>query len=221
MTLRLLDLCCGVGGAARGYSLAGFTVLGVDLAHDLDYPYGYVVDDAMRFLRRSGRFFDAIHASPPCQQHSSLTKGTNAGREYVDLIAPMRRALNRSGKPYVIENVVGAPLRRDLMLCGEMFGLNVIRHRVFELGGWQLDAQIEHVPHRGRVAAMRHSETHEGPYFGIYGDGGGKGTTEQWQDALRINWTTNRAQLAQAIPPAYTQWIGTQLAEHLTQKRAA
>lgn len=221
MTLRLLDLCCGVGGAARGYELAGFTPLGVDLARDLHYPYGYVVDDALSFLRRHGGDYDAIHASPPCQRHSSLTKGTNQGREYVDLIASLRRMLNRNGCPYVIENVVGAPLRRDLVLCGEMFGLAVIRHRIFELGGWELDEVPAHVPHRGRVAAMRHSETFDGPYFGIYGDGGGKGTTQQWQAALGIDWTRSRAQLAQAIPPAYTRWIGEQLAAELGKRRAA
>jgi DNA (cytosine-5)-methyltransferase 1 len=219
--IRLLDLCCGVGGAARGYADAGFTVLGVDLAGRLDYPYGYVVADALTFLRRHGSGYDAIHASPPCQRHSSLTRGTNAGREYVDIIAPLRTALRKTGRPYVIENVVGAPLRRDLMLCGEMFGLPVIRHRIFELGGWELDEQIEHKPHRGRVAAMRHGETFTGPYLPIYGDGGGKGTTQQWQQGLGIDWTSSRAQLSQAIPPAYTRWIGSQLVRQVSGRRAA
>ena len=109
-----------------------------------------------------------------------------------------------SGKPYVIENPAARP---DVVLCGEMFGLKVIRHRNFELGGWKAEAPT-HVAHRGRVAGMRHGEWFTGPYFAVYGNGGGKGTVTQWQDAMGIDWTDNRKSIAEAIPPAYTGYLG-------------
>lgn len=126
------------------------------------------------------------------------------------LIEPVRKVLDELGKPYVIENVQGAPLRRDLTLCGEMFGLGVIRHRYFELGNWEATPPA-HVPHRGRVAGWRHGVYYDGPYFAVYGDGGGKGTIPQWQEALGISWTSERHELAEAIPPAYTEFIGSEL----------
>jgi DNA (cytosine-5)-methyltransferase 1 len=95
-----------------------------------------------------------------------------------------------------------------------MFGLKVIRHRYFELGGWRA-RPAAHQPHRGRVAGWRHGKFYDGPYFAVYGDGGGKGTVEQWQDALGIDWTSDRRELAEAIPPAYTEFIGRQLIEAL------
>jgi DNA (cytosine-5)-methyltransferase 1 len=112
----------------------------------------------------------------------------------------------------VIENVAGAPIRRDLVLCGEMFGLSVIRHRFFELGGWTAD-RPEHRKHRGRVAGMRHGEWFTGPYFAVYGDGGGKGSVAQWQEAMGIDWTDVRKEIAEAIPPAYTEFIGHRFAD--------
>jgi DNA (cytosine-5)-methyltransferase 1 len=139
-----------------------------------------------------------------------LTAGTNKGREYPQLIPATRSALDRSGLPYVIENVIGAPVRRDVMLCGEMFGLAVIRHRLFELGGWTM-TQPAHPRHRGRVAGMRHGEWFQGPYFAVYGEGGGKGTVPQWQAAMGIDWTDDRKAIAEAIPPAYTRLIGAEL----------
>ena len=99
--------------------------------------------------------------------------------------------------PNVIENVQGSSLRRDVTLCGEMFGLAVIRHRYFEMGGWTPTAPA-HVPHRGRVAGMRHGEWFTGPYFAVYGEGGGKGTVAQWQAAMGIDWTSERREIAEA-----------------------
>jgi DNA (cytosine-5)-methyltransferase 1 len=202
-----------------GYRRAGFDVIGVDLEHHA-YPAGEfhqadaldALDEVLRTGRYAGRRIDAVHASPPCQTHSALTKG-NRAREgwqdgHVDLIAGTRDRLERTGLPWVIENVQGAPVRRDLTLCGEMFGLAVIRHRYFELGGgWTMDAPA-HKPHRGRVAGMRHGQWFTGPYFAVYGLGGGKGTVAQWQEAMGIDWTTDRRELAEAIPPAYTELIG-------------
>lgn len=217
---KLLDLYCCAGGAAMGYHRAGFDIVGVDIAPQPDYPFEFHQGDAIEFLKKHGHEFDAAHGSPPCQASCTLTKGTNKGREYQQLIPATRDAFEASGLPYVIENVQGADVRRDLTLCGEMFGLGVIRHRYFELGGWTMPAP-EHKPHRGRVAGWRHGKFYDGPYFAVYGNGGGKGTVEQWQQAMGIDWTTDRKTLAEAIPPAYTEHIGRQLLAHLNLEAAA
>jgi hypothetical protein len=214
----LLDLFCCAGGAGEGYRRAGFEVVGVDVDRHR-YPAGEfhrggalpVLRHLIRYGHVFGRRFDAIHASPPCQNESALTKGNRKRAGWTDRHAPMieatRQLLEATGLPYVIENVQGAPVRRDLTLCGEMFGLAVIRHRYFELGGWSMAAPA-HVPHRGRVAGMRHGEWFTGPYFAVYGLGGGKGSVAQWQAAMGIDWTSDRRELAEAIPPAYTELVG-------------
>jgi hypothetical protein len=207
---RVLDLFSGIGGAAKGYDDAGLLVArGVDIVHRARYPYSFALDDALLYAEAHGDEYDVIHASPPCQFSSTLTKGTNKGREYLNLIPETRKILDRIGKPYVIENVQGSEVRRDLTLCGEMFGLAVIRHRYFELGNWTAEAP-QHIKHRGRVAGMRHGEWFTGPYFAVYGDGGGKGSVADWQRAMGIDWTGVRKEIAEAIPPAYTQYIGEQ-----------
>jgi hypothetical protein len=205
---RLLDLFCCAGGAGMGYHRAGFEVVGVDIAPQPNYPFEFHQGDALDYVAEHWREFDAIHASPPCQGHTSL-KAVH-GNDWPLLIPETRRLLVATGLPFVLENVVGAPLRRDLVLCGEMFGLSVIRHRAFEFGAWTA-APIPHVPHRGRVAGMRHGEWFEGPYFAVYGNGGGKGSVQQWQQAMGIDWTAVRREIAEAIPPAYTGFIGSQL----------
>jgi hypothetical protein len=207
----LLDLFCGAGGATRGYQQAGFHVVGVDIDPQPDYcDDEFVQAEALDYLLGHGLRFDAIHASPPCQASSNLTKGTNKGREYPQLIPSTRALLDCYRVPTVMENVQGSDLRRDLTLCGEMFGLNVIRHRYFEING-ALVLQPPHKPHRGRVAGLRHGTWYEGPYFAVYGEGGGKGTVAQWQQAMGIDWTDNRKSIAEAIPPAYTEYLGSQL----------
>jgi DNA (cytosine-5)-methyltransferase 1 len=222
---ELLDLFCGAGGAARGYQLAGFEVTGVDINPQPDYCGDrFIQGDALDFLAKFGPMFDAIHASPPCQASSALTKGTNAGRAYAQLIPPTRRLLLslRSvwpGIPTVIENVQGSDLRRDLTLCGETFGLDVIRHRYFEIEGFEAAAPA-HIPHRGRVRGWRHGVYYDGPYVAVYGDGGGKGSVAEWQAAMGIDWTEDRKAIAEAIPPAYTEHIGRQLIQHLSERAA-
>lgn len=216
--MRLLDLFCGAGGAAMGYLEAGFThIVGVDNEPQPDYPFEFVLGDAIDATAWDLSVFDLIHASPPCQAYSALTKGTNNGRTYVDLIEITRDNLKiESDTPFIIENVAGAPIRKDLMLCGEMFGLDVIRHRYFELHGFTA-TQPEHPAHRGRVSGYRHGKWYDGPYMAVYGQGGGKGTIPQWQQAMQIDWTDNRKSIAEAIPPAYTRYIGQQF---LQQKAA-
>ncbi|MYW01444.1 DNA cytosine methyltransferase [Streptomyces sp. SID3343] len=219
---RLLDLFCCAGGAARGYQLAGFHVTGVDVAEQPNYcGDAFVRADAIEYAEAHAADFDFVHASPPCQDACSLTKGTNRGRTYPRLIAPTRKVLAAAGVPFVIENVAGAELRRDVRLCGEMFDLAVIRHRYFEVHGFTVTAPA-HRPHRGRVAGMRHGEWFTGPYFAVYGDGGGKGTVAQWQAAMGIDWTDIRREIAEAIPPAYTHLIGRQfLTAHAEQAASA
>jgi DNA (cytosine-5)-methyltransferase 1 len=212
--MKLLDLFCGAGGAGKGYIDAGFDVTGIDTEPQPDYPGTFIQDDALAYLAAHGHEFDAIHASPPCQASSALTKGTNKGREYLNLIPATRALLALHNKPTIIENVQGSDLRKDLVLCGEMFGLKVIRHRYFECAGFTA-LPLAHKPHRGRVAGWRHGEWFDGPYFAVYGDGGGKGTVAQWQDAMDMHWTSNRKSIAEAIPPAYTRFIGGQIMTRL------
>jgi len=219
MRPRLLDLFCGGGGAAMGYHRAGFDVVGIDLHPQPHYPFEFVQADALEYLALHGRGFDAIHASPPCQASSALTKGTNAGRVYPQLIPDVQFLLDWLPAPSVLENVQGAAIRRDLTLCGEMFGLGVIRHRYFEVSGFAAAAPA-HRPHRGRVRGWRHGAYYDGPYVAVYGDGGGKGTVAEWQAAMGIDWTDDRKAIAEAIPPSYTEHVGRQLIAHLEQAAA-
>ncbi|MFF7183712.1 DNA methylase [Streptomyces sp. NPDC008222] len=214
---RLLDLFSCAGGAAIGYHRAGFAVDGCDIVDRPNYPFPCHRGDALAYLAHlieSGEIhrYAFVHASPPCQHGCALTVGTNAsqgwGRTHVDLVAPSRVLLDATGLPYVIEQPNGrAAIRKDLTLCGEMFGLGVIRHRNFELGGWTA-VQPAHVPHRGRVRGYRHGRFYDGPYVAAYGNGGGKPTVPELQTAMGITWTDVREELTEAIPPAYSEFIG-------------
>jgi DNA (cytosine-5)-methyltransferase 1 len=207
---KLLDLFCGAGGAGRGYMDAGFEVTGIDIEDQPDYPGTFIRGDALEYLQAHGHEYDAVHASPPCQASSNLTKGTNKGRQYVNLIPGTRKLLSGLSVPTVMENVQGSDLRRDMVLCGEMFGLGVIRHRYFELENFEF-APPAHLPHRGRVRGWRHGQYFDGPYLAVHGEGGGKGSVAEWQVAMGISWTNNRKSIAEAIPPAYTAFIGGQV----------
>lgn len=220
----LLDLFCGAGGAAMGYHRSGFDVIGVDVVEQPNYPFEFIRADAIRFAQScqrygwniDGRPIAARHASPPCQSSSALTKGTNRltrSHLHESLIEPTRELLQMSALPYVIENVQGSKIRRDLTLCGEMFGLDVIRHRYFECSFPVVVPT--HVAHRGRVAGWRHGEYFDGPYRAVYGDGGGKGTVDEWRDAMGIDWMGTKLELAESIPPAYTEYVGAQLLDAL------
>ena len=208
--MKLLDLYCGAGGAGAGYHRAGFDVTGVDVNPQPNYPHTFIQSDALTYLAEHGHEYDVIHASPPCQASSALTKGTNKGRRYVNLIPATRELLATFNVPTVIENVQGSDLRRDLTLCGEMFGLRVIRHRYFEISNVAVPHPL-HKPHRGRVSGWNHGVWRDGPYFAVYGNGGGKGSVTDWQQAMGIDWTADRKEIAEAIPPAYTHYIGAQL----------
>jgi DNA (cytosine-5)-methyltransferase 1 len=199
----LLDLFCGAGGAAMGYHRAGFDVVGVDIKPQPRYPFEFIQADALTFIPHpwmAALTFDAIHASPPCQAYSwSARRWHEVERQ--DLLARTRELLVSAGLPYVIENVVGAPLRSPIRLCGEMFGLEVIRHRLFESNVPM--AEPFHVPHRGTVM--------DGTYVTVAGHGGdnikGRGSRAAKQAAMGIDWMSD-VELNEAIPPAYSEWIG-------------
>ncbi|MFJ1529943.1 DNA methylase [Streptomyces mirabilis] len=215
---RVLDLYSCSGGAGKGYEWAGFEVDGCDIADRPRYPFPYHRGDALGYLARliaTGEIerYSLVHASPPCQAGCGLTVGTNQsqgwGGTHVDLVAPTRELLDRTGLPYVIEQPNGrARIRKDLSLCGEMFGLGVLRHRNFELGRWGV-MQPAHPRHRGYVRGWRHGVYRDDPYVAAYGDGGGKATVPEMQHAMGITWTDVHEELTEAIPPAYTRWIGT------------
>lgn len=212
---RLLDAFCGLGGATRGYQEAGFFVLGVDHKPQPDYCGDeFIQADAIKWMIKNRRKFDAVHASPPCQNYSLLTLG-NRGKglfdNHVDMIIPTRRALMRTEKPWVMENVPQAPMRKDLELCGLMFDLNLFRHRIFELHGFTVP-QPAHVPHGDRrVKGWRHGVLQDGDIMGVYGSGGMKGDLPQWQEAMGIHWSRSWRGLSEAIPPAYTRLIGSEM----------
>ena len=211
----LLDLFCGAGGAAKGYADAGFTVIGVDSAPQPRYPYPFVQADALEFVRLNGHQFAAIHASPPCQRYSATrTLDRERATTYPDLIGPVRDALVASGKPYVIENVVGAPLLKPIRLCGTMFPgeLTVYRHRLFE-SNIPLTAprhgRHEYVcPRVGRPPAAHGWMIVAGHYIGAAAA----------RRAMGISWMT-RDELSQAIPPPYTRYIGNQLRAWIAGRR--
>ena len=207
----LLDLFSGAGGAAVGYHRAGFDVVGVDIEPQPDYPFRFHRHDALQFLKEHARSFDAVHASPPCQHYCRTNRGNNGNHlAYPDLVADTRRALDRTALPYVIENVPGAPLHDPVTLCGEMFGLRVIRHRLFESNLPLL--QPEHRRHRGRVHGHNHGVDYTGYYFTVAGHGGGAdGNFNDWKSAMDIDWITTKRALTQAVPPAYTELVGARL----------
>lgn len=202
----LLDLFCGAGGAAMGYHRAGFDVIGIDIEPQPNYPFQFIQVDAFEYVRSHGSWAatHAIHASPPCQRYSLVqaSNGDTADR-HPDLLPHMRELLRATGLPYVIENVVGAPMRSPLLLCGEMFGLGVIRHRLFESD--VLLMQPGHPRHRGRVAGWRHGVKYVGPYVAAYGDGGGKADIADCRRAMGIDWMTRRSELIEVTPPLHEQ----------------
>lgn len=215
----LLDLFCCAGGAAMGYHRAGFDVVGVDIRPQPRYPFRFIQGDAVE-ADLSG--FDTVHASPPCQKHSVLAKRNGNAHEWPCFIEPIRRKLRASGLPFVIENVEGAPLINPVMLCGTMFpGTRVIRHRLFETN-FPLTA-----PAHGKhplVYTMDKRKAHYGKLnewtSPVQVTGGGNCSKAAAADAMGMDWASKN-ELNEAIPPAYSEWIGRQLLSHIQQRKAA
>jgi DNA (cytosine-5)-methyltransferase 1 len=203
-----LDLFCGAGGASQGIYDAGFKEIhGVDSSPMPNYPFEFFQEDAVEFMQNGLEDYDFIWASPPCQAYSwSSALRRNAGIEYADLVEITRHYLDLSGKPYIIENVVGAPLINPVRLCGTMFSgkLKVFRHRLFE-SNCNLKVEME-CNHNGHEAKKRRADT--GDYFTVAGHW--VGTTAEWSDAMGISWMT-KSELAQAIPPVYSEYLVRQI----------
>lgn len=202
----LLDAFCGAGGAAMGYWRAGFNVIGCDLVPQPRYPFPFWQMDALDLIRRYGPLADAIHASPPCQRYSSMTRTAGTQEAHPDLIAATRDAIQRTGKPYVIENVPGAPLENPLMLCGTMFGLRVVRHRLFETNPplYFAPAPCSHTRRVVKHGRPPDRARHYAAMTGHFSD------VEFAREASGCEWMM-RDELAESIPPAYTEWIGAQM----------
>lgn len=207
--MKLLDLYCKAGGASKGYQLAGFEVVGVDIKKQKRYPFEFIQADCLELMKDMDflRSFDVIAASPPCQTHSITQHLRNAqgkSTDKVDLIPQTREALIASGKPYVIENVPGAPLINPIQMCGSYFGLKVRRHRRFE----------SNLPLVG--SPCKHKE--QGKPVGVYGSmrdeipkgGHTAKSIEEAREAMGIDWMI-WGELVEAIPPIYTQEIGKQI----------
>lgn len=212
--MRILDLCCCAGGMAMGYHRAGFDeVVGVDIAHQPNYPFEFHQGDALEVLGDADyvRTFDAAHASFPCQAFTAYRrKGHGVGDGYLNLIPEGRDLLIESGLPYVIENVPGAPLIDPVMLCGSSFGLDVRRHRMFESNVPLLAPPCDHSWQTPRFTpASNRTNLRRTVEVGVW-----RIPLDVQQRAMGIDWTTLH-ELSEAIPPAYTEWIGSQLMAEL------
>ncbi len=238
---RLLDLFCKAGGASMGYHRAGFDVTGVDIEPQKHYPFTFVQADALEYVAAHGHEYAAIVASPPCQGYSRMRHlPWLKDRVYPLLIEPTRDALIATGRPWVIENVEGAPLQDAITLCGTMFGLKMYRHRVFETSFFLLAPP--HAKHRvtigrGRMLNDRAGANPDGwvslpskgrgsPLNGLRGNGefitvaGHFSGIALARQAMGIDWM-NRDELSQAIPPVYTEFVGAALLAHLAYQAAA
>lgn len=221
---KLLDLFCCAGGAAMGYHRAGFDVVGVDIRDQPNYPFDFIQGDALDLDDSFMAQFDAIHASPPCQAYSVTAKRTGMGSNWPTLIGPTRRTLQETGLPYVIENVVGAPLKNPVVLCGTMFpNLRVIRHRLFE-ANFEITPP-KHIPHKDHPLChtldkrkAHYGKTNEWVHF-VQVNGGGNCTVAAARNAMGIDWMTKR-EINEAIPPAYAECVGRALMSHLRPELA-
>ena len=210
----LLDLFSGAGGAAMGYHRAGFDVVGVDNVVQWDFPFGFYCRDAIDVLDGRGPprldAFDAVHASPPCPRYAA-TKSLHPDADHPDLLMPVIDRLRDWGRPFVVENVEGAPYPDDLfrvMLCGSMFGLRVRRHRWFVSNVLLMPpGPCQHATQRDVLGVYGHSSP---PSF-TGQRGPRQATTAEARDVMGMPWATRRLGITNAIPPVYTEWIGRQL----------
>lgn len=231
MRPRLLDLFCGAGGCSVGYHRAGFDVTGVDMKPQPRYPYEFHQADALAYLADHATGYDAIHASPPCQAYS-ITRHSHH-KQHPDLLAPTRDALTATGLLYVIENVPGAPMNNPITLCGAAFGLTATdtdgtrlvlrRHRLFESNLWLTPVECECLLYADRgyqIGGVYGGGSQDRAYARDVRRGGYTPAASVRRALMGIDWTT-QDQLSQAIPPAYTQFIGEQLIDHLQRERTA
>jgi DNA (cytosine-5)-methyltransferase 1 len=207
--VKLLDLFCGAGGAAKGYHNAGFSEIhGVDIKPQPLYPYKFFESEAISYLQQYGEHYGAIHASPPCQRYTKAGKQwRKEGRDYPDMIVRLREALKSLGKPYVIENVPGSPLINPVIINGAMFGLRVHRVRWFECS---FDIQFFLLPSQQPPVKMGRP-VNPGQVIQPVGH---FSNVPYARKEMGIDWMGQK-DLAQAIPPVYTEFIGRQLIRHI------
>jgi DNA (cytosine-5)-methyltransferase 1 len=230
---RLLDLFCGAGGCSVGYHRAGFDVVGVDIAPQPNYPFEFWQADALEVLERTERWlddgalwrFDAIHASPPCQAHSTIAKQQRQRRpgvyEHPELVGPVRELLKATGLPYVIENVMGAPLVDAIQLCGSSFGLDLHRHRLFECSFPAMAMPCAHYWQTPRFRTLDSRKPNAlASVVGVHGHHNYAGERDLREAAMGIDWMDPR-ELTQAIPPAYTEHVGSYLLAEVNRSRVA
>jgi DNA (cytosine-5)-methyltransferase 1 len=203
---KLLDLYSCQGGASKGYVDAGFDVVGVDIEDQPRYPYDFHQADALEYLEKNHHKFDAVHASPPCQNYTKARVLQN--NEHPDLIGPTRDLLDQIGKPYIIENVPHSPLKNHIILCGQMFDIMTYRHRWFE-SNVDLVAP-EHPKHKwvnnkmGRMPKPDEAMYIVGNFTGV----------ARAKEIMKIDWM-NREGLRESIPPVYSEYLGKQLLQQL------
>lgn len=200
---RLLDAFCKQGGASTGYSQWFDDITGIDIERQPKYPYNFIHGDAIQYILDHGHEYDAIHASPPCQWYSVTWQLQM--NDHDDLIPPTRNALQTAGKPYVIENVPPAPLRRDLTLCGCMFGIRTYRERVFETSGFHIP-QPQHKEHTAKLAKMGRPPK-DNEYLHIVGNFSNVNLGRTIMEMPHAN----RDGLREAIPASYSRYVGQYL----------
>lgn len=240
MRPRALDLFCGAGGVSMGLCRAGFDVVGIDINPQPQYPFAFIQADALKPPVRLADF-DFIWASPPCQAYTMMQALNTRGpkRDHPELVEPVRAMLEASGVAYCIENVPGAPMKYPVTLCGSMFGLRVRRHRLFEASFPMLVPPCQHdsmppVPVWGDGRPSRQEARKARRPIAVYGDHPQQPgdstyrvnrarTLKEGQEAMGIDWMDWRP-LTQAIPPAYSEFIGraflAQEAKSLADARA-
>jgi DNA (cytosine-5)-methyltransferase 1 len=204
---RLLDLFCGAGGAAMGWAMAGFEVVGVDNRLQPNYPFEFELGDALEFLDGidvhgngwAKGSFDVIHASPPCQYYANVTRWRGDPDDHPDLLGLTLEALDGRRTPWIVENVPEAIPDPDLTLCGSMFDLSIQRHRHF----------LSSMPLAAPQAPCKH-----GDLFPFMHKG-----ERSYADAMGCAWMSSR-EAREAIPPAYTRWIAGQVLAMLGRDRA-
>ncbi|MEU0102424.1 SAM-dependent methyltransferase [Streptomyces sp. NPDC006267] len=206
--LTVLDTYCCQGGASAGYAAAGFDVTGVDINPQPHYPFRFIQGDAVEYIREHGHEYDLIAGSPTCRRWTNAQR--IQGNDHPDLITPTREAMKATGRPYIIENVEGAAgaLIDPLLLCGAMFGLKTYRHRLFE-SSLPLGTKL-HPRHTAPLAKMGR-RPQPGEFMHVVGNFSG---AEQARQVMGMPWAT-RDGLREAIPPAYTQFLGEQAAAQL------
>lgn len=214
--MKCVDLFCCAGGASDGLVRAGFEVTGVDIEPQPEYPHSFNQEDALMFGLSP---FDLIWASPPCQNDTAYKRRKNHVRPVPQLIPQIRERLRRSGIPYIIENVPGAPLENPITLCGSMFGLDVQRHRIFETSFPVVAPPCDHSVWTPRFpgATNRAPNSRKTVEVGVY-----RIPLATQRAAMGVGRAVSLGKLSQMVPPSFAEWLGLQARLHiLTQRRAA